>query len=1353
MQACRKLTIAHEDSGAVTRVLAVFCTGPIAQIIYTQANQTYVTGVSQHLGQPGGTGYQTIDSNFPGGYQYNRVAYVGVAIPSDVKTEDPAPEIRGTVLGNLVELLDNTGAVTATAWSDNPVLAMRHFMALPIDEGGMGIPASEFNDIVGFDTANYCDDTIQDSTNDQKIYLPSTLPSNLIVGTDYRRFQSTGVVGSDPTVDGPYFDYGSADNDTSVSPTAVTVKRFTLNLSIAQSEKKIDILYKKMLAAFRGYINYDKDGKICIRAERPVTNSTVASGAAVGNTTLTVADAAFGPSMLLLISPFTPQAEVRYASSVAGGAITLSSPLTYAHAAGDPVYRIAMAFDPSNIRSGAKVNYPLSDRQSNVNQVRVKYIDSPSGFESRTLQVNDYANQANTHKLAKFDYDGSGIDSFFQAWRIGQWQLAKYRDLGRFIEIPAGISASLLEIGDVIAASVPEFGLQCVPFEVIELGLSESDEVTVIGQLYDIEVYDDVAPQVTVSVPSLFTPVTPGGPGSTVVPGDVVMVDATISADPEGNAIIRAVYTPPAADTIFRGVHGWAEVPDQSYGPAYQVDVSPLDGAVLQGDRIDLGINYATLVDAAGHITIIFRTAIPMPSVGQPAQNWRIYLPSVGDAYDGHVKAANQASPTPNIVVLVSPPDTFPEGEEYAPLVGQQSVELETRPSQSGYEYRPIVTWSDPTAASSPTRIATFLGVDVVDNPYLGQVVAEPSGFGRYASGNSLARGTHHPVGPGVMRWVGDWTPVPPIRETHTVDVFSRGPGGTNLFSAGITPDCAYTTPDLDELRKNGGAGGGVQTKALADFLNFRASARYDRNGGGAFQLLVVPKFDFPDDDGLLDSGILIANAPAGSTFWNAIKIVEYGDGRSDDTVSLNIADAPKVAEVWTLRLVSRDVNGRAKYPAADLLGELATPPDLGTSPSFTLTIPAESEPLGTGTEFAPVLPEGSLSASLRFGLSVDGSEIFYIDVAISALPDPADDRFQGICPSVGYDGSTDYANFIKLGYTGKTDKTAPFGPFPIPAGSHTIELYGPSIDAAKRVNTIVPSITPGVLISQALRAQTTGMLDASRHNPAKLGNGVHVTGGKLQAQIDGTTLAFGSGGQIVAQVDGQTLLANSSGIYANIDGASIQVSGGAIKVRQVDLSLALSSTFNATEFTLSGGRFTVNGIDLRKALSAYVSSELSISSTSGLSFNSVSAAKLTAFTTSSNFVFAGTLAAGVGYFGAIVASQVASGSFIGISLTLTLNGVTTSINNISNGAGSYGIKLQNNSNLKTTYYTPDALSFYNTSGALSILTATDFALASGSLSFSVSAGSLLFVGSGPNSVFISKDGITITDSSGARSL
>ena len=342
----------------------------------------------------------------------------------------------------------------------------------------------------------------------------------------------------------------------------LNVKRFTVNTAIAKQRKLTDILYQKLFAAYRGFHTYRTDGKIQLRVERPTKSSPMVSAIASGATSLTTNLPYFAVGDSILLSPFTAQAEVRKVLTASAGTITFAA-ATYAHAAGAAVYQIAMAFDDANMIGTAA--YPLQDRQGSVNRVVVKYTNPAAAFAEQVVHVNDYEHQAQIHRVNSVEVDGSAIDSFFQAYRIGQFQMRKFRELAKFVELRGNITASLLEIGDVIAVSAVECGLQCVPFRVIEVGFEENDEVAIVGQLYDVAAYDDTAPQTTVTVPAIFgTAVVGGGPG-VAVPGDVTNLAGSWALGPEAAdggrlAVLTVTYDAPIPIDEFTGVRATYQV-------------------------------------------------------------------------------------------------------------------------------------------------------------------------------------------------------------------------------------------------------------------------------------------------------------------------------------------------------------------------------------------------------------------------------------------------------------------------------------------------------------------------------------------------------------------------------------------------------------------------------------------------------------------------------------------------------------------------------------------------------------------------------------------------------------------------
>lgn len=553
------IPIQYVDEGGETKILAALAAGSCSNITYIRANGHLVASATGHLGQLGGTGSQLVDPRFPQGYPYNLLCYVGVTVPSDVREEDPAPVIDCVLLGALADFYDTSGQWTGFGWTDNPVWLTIWFLRLSLAQGGMGFPESWIDFGVCAETAAYCDELIPDTTNDQKIFSPPSLPGSMVVGDDYQRFQSTGVDGQDPLIGGPYEDYvPGVNDDTNVSPAMVMVKRFTMNGVIGRAEKAVDVLFKKLLPAFRGYITFSKDGKLQIRTERPVANTAIAAPSVSGATQIAVGDSGgFAVGNLVLVGALTAAAEVCQVSQVESGVLHFAVPLEEAHAAGEQIHLIHRACDDSN--TIGKIAYPLSDRQASTNRVTVKYVDAPAGFETREVWVNDYEHQAQVNRVNNEEVDGAMIDSYFQAWRIGQWARAKARDLGRFVSLRSNIGASPLEIGDIITVSSSEHGLKNVPFRVIEIGFEPDDEVTITGQLYALGIYDDSAPQATVGVPGVFRPLLPGQQPEI---GPVTNLQAPFQIE-DGRVLIDFQGTAPE-HSIFAGCYAFIEIPAEA---------------------------------------------------------------------------------------------------------------------------------------------------------------------------------------------------------------------------------------------------------------------------------------------------------------------------------------------------------------------------------------------------------------------------------------------------------------------------------------------------------------------------------------------------------------------------------------------------------------------------------------------------------------------------------------------------------------------------------------------------------------------------------------------------------------------
>lgn len=492
------MPIQHADEGGVLKAIAAFCVGPIESLDYLRANDALVVDWTGHIGQYGGTGAQTVDSRFPGGYPYNLIAYAGLTIPSDVAAVDNAPTVSAVVMGSLVKSWDSGGTFISLAWSDNPVWNTQHVMGLRLPQGGMGIDEQWFDVVHHAAEAAYCDALVSDASGDQKIYTPEEVASP---GEDYRRYQSTGVDGVEVDADGPYADFVPTDNDTQ-TPTTVQTKRFTLNIALTRSERAVDVILRRLLPCYRGYVRYSQAGKIQICVERADRWTTLASGAAAGASSITVASgsAVAGGDLLIVSAGVAATAECVTVGAVAGASVTLANSTVRAHANGARVYRVAARLD-SSIRT-APVEWV--EDSAEVNRVIVNFVDAPSGFQARALHVNDYDAQEATRRIEPETIEAQGVDSYRQAYAIGAWELAKRSTLATRLRAVADIRATLIEIGDVVAMDDDGVGVHAVV--VTRVSRRADYEVEIEGRLYDPAAYVDTAPRATAPVPSLVAP-------------------------------------------------------------------------------------------------------------------------------------------------------------------------------------------------------------------------------------------------------------------------------------------------------------------------------------------------------------------------------------------------------------------------------------------------------------------------------------------------------------------------------------------------------------------------------------------------------------------------------------------------------------------------------------------------------------------------------------------------------------------------------------------------------------------------------------------------------------------------------
>lgn len=378
--------IIFADTGFWLNGLWVWCKGPIGSIDNFEVKTESFYGlfdVQHHLGTLGGTGAAIVrglvpqtggnvteDFRFPGSGLFSLTAFTGASFLQGVAN---GPEVISTpptmvalIRGRSIDLPDSSGDYTDEGWTDNPVHQARYILT---NSRFVNVNPGFMEDSINYLTSLHCDGPVIDDSDDQIIVVSD--PDLTSAGESYYRYRSTGLytpryflynhlgdVSIVPEVeDGPYigFDPGDLPTDPGECPdgyhrdpvsgacvadgSGITAaqpilrKRYTANFPITDSVRAVDLLYKTVFLAFKGYMRVNKNGKFEIRSEMPSDSTRVRVASAVGDTALKINDILpwkTGPDLLngrLLIGLTLTTSEVRDVStatySADGNAITL----------------------------------------------------------------------------------------------------------------------------------------------------------------------------------------------------------------------------------------------------------------------------------------------------------------------------------------------------------------------------------------------------------------------------------------------------------------------------------------------------------------------------------------------------------------------------------------------------------------------------------------------------------------------------------------------------------------------------------------------------------------------------------------------------------------------------------------------------------------------------------------------------------------------------------------------------------------------------------------------------------------------------------------------------------------------
>lgn len=312
----------YQDLDTTINFKTAACRGPIKDFLNIRNESVSFSqpgSIIKHLGEYGGVGTQTADMLFPGGEFHSKLAYfTGSCTGSDIATEDAAPVLSAVVAGQSVRVAfgvdgNGTGRITSVfggysngsdAWSDNPVDLAR---AIITDRSYLNLPDVHIGELATAITSAYACGVVKDVSNAERCLLPNSETAN--AGVVYKRYSSTGLIGPlsffglgldflfQAQRPGGYWTREAEYEffDPNSPPTSLDVltryrKRFTANIEINEKKKAIDFLYDTLLACFRGFIRWDRHGRLVIDCERPADHSFLREDVIAGATSIKLLD-------------------------------------------------------------------------------------------------------------------------------------------------------------------------------------------------------------------------------------------------------------------------------------------------------------------------------------------------------------------------------------------------------------------------------------------------------------------------------------------------------------------------------------------------------------------------------------------------------------------------------------------------------------------------------------------------------------------------------------------------------------------------------------------------------------------------------------------------------------------------------------------------------------------------------------------------------------------------------------------------------------------------------------------------------------------------------------------------------
>ena len=300
---------------------------------------------AEHLGKFGTDASQAPVGFFASaGDRHSHRAYVEITIKGDnPDTGDAAPTIVAVTLWIKIPTW-NGSAFATSAWSDKGPEIVRFLLteARSLNYNSLWVDDASFGSVV-----DYCDEPMKDQTGGDDVYVSTQSGS---AGTDFKRYRSTGILdtyhfryllGLDTdlpaTRETTVTTYDAANPPANPTPSTRYRRRYTCNFHLTEREKVADTIFKKILPSFRGYLVTGANGKLQLRADKPMPTSYLRSSISAGATSAAIEDAKAWKTQSLsvyyvLLGMGTATSEVCPVTaalySTAGNSVTLAASVT-----------------------------------------------------------------------------------------------------------------------------------------------------------------------------------------------------------------------------------------------------------------------------------------------------------------------------------------------------------------------------------------------------------------------------------------------------------------------------------------------------------------------------------------------------------------------------------------------------------------------------------------------------------------------------------------------------------------------------------------------------------------------------------------------------------------------------------------------------------------------------------------------------------------------------------------------------------------------------------------------------------------------------------------------------------------